>query len=142
MERHRMSQLLTVRDVAGILKCSDDAVVKKFAKVAGVIDLGQAESRNRRRYRVLRIPKTVLEKYLSAKAGHAVKVEVPARPERRRKSPNWEDAAVLNLAKAGYQNNGEAGVYRKIADMARVLATKVPESMWVEAMEGRVEDDK
>jgi hypothetical protein len=36
-----MSELLTVRDVAMILKCSDDAVVKRFAKLPGVIDLGR-----------------------------------------------------------------------------------------------------
>ena len=60
-----MSELLTVRDVAAIMKCSEDAVVRRFAKLPGVIDLGRAETRNKRRYRVLRIPKTVLEKYLS-----------------------------------------------------------------------------
>jgi hypothetical protein len=138
-----MSELLTVKDVAGILKCSEDAVVKRFAKVPGVLDLGQGETRNRRRYRVLRIPKSVLEKHLATKAGHPVKVEVPVRPERRRRSPNWEDTAILNLAKSGYQNKSEDGkVFRKIADMARILATKVPESMWVEVLEGRVNDDE
>jgi hypothetical protein len=136
-----MSELLTVKDVAGILKCSEDAVVKRFAKLQGVLDLGQGETRNRRRYRVLRIPKTVLEKYLATKAGHPVKVEVPAKPERRRKSERWEDAAILNLAKAGLQNECEEKRYRKIADFARLLATKVPESMWADVMEGRVEDE-
>src|SRR6266849_3741648 len=117
MECQRMSELLTVREVASVLKCSEDAVVKRFAKLPGVIDFGQAETRQRRRYRILRIPKTVLEKYLSTKAGHPVHVEVPARPERRRRSPNWEDAAILNLAKAGHQNEcDERAVYRKIAD--------------------------
>jgi hypothetical protein len=140
--RERMSELLTVRDVAGVLKCSEDAVVKKFAKVPGVIDLGRAETRNRRRYRVLRIPRAVLEKYLATKSGHPVKVEVPVRPERRRKSPNWEDAAILNLAKAGHQNDCEdRAAYRTIADMARLLAAKVPESLWSEVLEGRLDDE-
>ena len=79
-----MSELLTVRDVAEVLKCSEDAVVRRFAKLPGVIDLGRAESRDHRRYRVLRIPKTVLEKFLSTKAGHPVHVDIPPRPERRR----------------------------------------------------------
>lgn len=137
-----MSELLTVRDVAAVLRCSEDAVVKRFAKVAGVIDMGQAETRQRRRYRILRIPKSVLEKYLATKAGHPVKVEVPARPERRRRSPNWEDAAILNLAKAGLQNECEDRVvYRKIADMARLLAAKIPESLWSEVVEGRLEEE-
>jgi len=37
-----MSELLTVRDVAAIMKCSEDAVVRRFAKLPGVIDLGRA----------------------------------------------------------------------------------------------------
>ena len=35
-----MSELLTVRDVATVLKCGEDAVVRRFAKMPGVIDLG------------------------------------------------------------------------------------------------------
>jgi hypothetical protein len=138
-----MSELLTVREVASVLKCSEDAVVKRFAKLPGVMDFGQAETRQRRRYRILRIPKTLLEKYLSTKAGHPVHVEVPARPERRRRSPDWEDAAILNLAKAGHQNEcDERAVYRKIADTARLLAAKVPESLWVDVLEGRLDDEE
>jgi hypothetical protein len=138
-----MSELLTVREVASVLKCSEDSVVKRFAKLPGVIDFGQAETRQRRRYRILRIPKTVLEKYLSTKAGHSVHVEVPSRPERRRRSRNWEDAAILNLAKAGHQNEcDERAVYRKIADTARWLAAKIPEPLWVDVMESRLENEE
>jgi hypothetical protein len=43
-----MSELLTVRDVAMIIKCSEDAVTKIFAKMDGVIDLGRAETRHKR----------------------------------------------------------------------------------------------
>jgi len=128
-----MSELLTVSEVAAVLKCSEDAVTKRFAKVDGVIDLGHAETRSKRRYRVLRIPKTVLEKFLSAKAGHAVRVEVPDRPERRRKSVDWERRAVLNLAKAGLQNGcTDSAVYHRLADRARLLVAKVPEGLWSE----------
>ena len=127
-----MSELLTVAEVAGVLKCSEDAVTKRFAKVAGVIDLGQPETRSRRRYRVLRIPKTVLEKFLSTKAGHPVRVEVPDRPERRRKSANWQDKAILNLAKAALQNECKHREgFRRIADRARLL-TRVPQNLWHE----------
>jgi len=129
-----MSELLTVREVATVVKMSDDAVTRIFAKLPGVIDFGQAETRDKRRYRVLRIPKAVLEKYLSTKAGHPVRVEVPDRPERRRKSVNWEDRAVLNLAKAGLQNGcTDKAIYRRIADKARVFSL-VPESLWLEAL--------
>ena len=39
--------LLTVRDVAAILQSGEDAVIRRFAKMDGVIDLGsQSERRN------------------------------------------------------------------------------------------------
>ena len=127
-----MSELLTVRDVAAVMKCSEDAVTRSFAKLPGVIDLGRAETRNHRRYRVLRIPKAVLEKYLATKAGHPVHVEVPDRPERRRKNDGWENKAILNLAKAAVQNDcRDKKVFRRIMDRARVL-TLVPENLWPE----------
>jgi len=111
---------------------SDDAVTRLFAKLPGVIDLGRAETRGKRQYRVLRIPRAVLEKYLSTKAGHPVRVEVPDRPERRRKSATWEDRAILNLAKAGLQNEcTDRAVYKRIAERARLL-TLVPEHLWKE----------
>jgi hypothetical protein len=129
-----MSELLTVRDVAAVMKCSEDAVVRRFAKLPGVIDLGRAETRNRRRYRVLRIPKAVLEKYLSTKAGHPVRVTVPERPERRRKSDGWEDRAILNLAKVALQNDcdrHDRATFSRIAERARLLL-HVPENRWAE----------
>jgi len=130
-----MSELLTVRDVATVLKCSEDAVVRRFAKMPGVIDLGREETRDRRRYRVLRIPKAVVEKYLAGKSGQPVKIEVPERPERRRRSPNWEDRAILNLAKSGLQNEcKDRKIYRRICDRARLLAAFVPENQWSELM--------
>jgi hypothetical protein len=47
---------------------------------------------------------------------------------------NWEDRAVLNLAKAGLQNGcTDKAVFRRIADKARVF-TLVPESLWLEAL--------
>jgi hypothetical protein len=129
-----MSELLTVAEVAAVMKMSDDAVTRVFSKVPGVIDLGRAETRDKRQYRVLRIPKPVLEKYLSSKAGHPVRVEVPNRPERRRKSVNWEDKAILNLAKAGLQNDcTDKAVYKRIAERARIL-TLVPENLWKEVI--------
>jgi hypothetical protein len=50
-----MSSLLTVSQVATILQVSQETVVRRFARVKGVIDLGTAETRHKRRYRVLRI---------------------------------------------------------------------------------------
>ena len=128
-----MPELLTVRDVATVLKCGEDAVVRRFAKVPGVIDLGKPETRSRRRYRVLRIPKTVVEKYLAGKSGQPVQIEVPERAERRRKSATWENRAILNLAKAALQNEcQDRKAYRRIADRARLLTVHVPEDRWPE----------
>jgi hypothetical protein len=128
-----MSELFTVRDVASVLKCSEDAVVKRFARLPGVIDLGKPETRSRRRYRVLRIPKTVVEQYLTTKSGRPVQIEVPPRAERRRKSATWENRAILNLAKAGVQNDAnDRQTFRRIADRARLLTLHVPEDRWSE----------
>ncbi len=134
-----MSDLLTVKDVATVLQTSQDAVVRRFAKMDGVIDLGKS-TLGVRRYRVLRIPKAVAERYLTSKlpktdrSGRSVQIEVPEREERRRKSPKWEDRAIRNLAKAGLQNGvtleGKAA-YRRIAERARLL-THVPEDRWGE----------
>jgi hypothetical protein len=99
-----MTKLLTVRDVAEILGMSEDSVSRRFQKVKGVIDLGSAESRNKRRYRVLRIPVSVVEGHLAKLGGATVTIQLPERAERRRKSPRWEDRAIRNLAKAGRQN--------------------------------------
>ena len=131
------TQLLTVRDVSEVLQCSEDAVIRRFAKMDGVIDLGKTRL-GVRRYRVLRIPKTVVERYLTSKlpksdrSGRSVSIEVPERAERRRKSPQWEDRAIRNLAKAGLQNGvtlQDKTTYRRIAERARLL-TSVPENRW------------
>ena len=130
--------LLTVRDVAAILQSGEDAVIRRFAKMDGVIDLGsQSEKKSsrlgRRRYRVLRIPKSVVERYLTGKSGRSVTVEVPERAARRRQSPKWEIRAILNLAKAAKQNGCKnREVLESIADRARVLAAFAPEHLWAE----------
>lgn len=127
-----MSNLLTVKDVAQVMRCSEDKVVRIFARMDGVIDLGRPENLSRRRYRVLRIPKDVVERYLTKRAGRSVEVEVPERAERRRKSSRWEHRAILNLAKAAVQNEcRDRGVLRRVADRARTLSL-VPESLWSE----------
>jgi hypothetical protein len=124
--------LLTVKDCAEILQVSADTVVRRFARVKGVIDLGTSETRNKRRYRVLRIPASVVEGHLAKLSGTAVKIELPDKTERRRKSPKWEDRAIRNLAKAGLQNGvtlEDKVTYRRIAERARLM-TSVPENRW------------
>jgi len=127
-----MSTLLTVKDVAQIMRCSEDKVIRVFAPMDGVIDLGKPENLSRRRYRVLRIPKQVVERYLTKRAGRSVEIEIPERAERRRRSSRWEHRAILNLAKAAVQNEcKDRNILRRIAVRARTL-TLVPESLWSE----------
>jgi len=49
-------ELLTLAEVARVLRVSSDTVARHFAKIKGVIDIGSPETPKRRRYRVLRIP--------------------------------------------------------------------------------------
>jgi hypothetical protein len=131
--------LLTVRDVSAILQCGEDAVIRRFAKMDGVIDLGSQSKKKQssrlglRRYRVLRIPKSVVERYLTEKSGRTMTIEVPERAARRRQSPKWEVRAILNLAKAAKMNKCKSReTFESIADRARVLAAFAPESLWAE----------
>ncbi len=127
-----MSELMTVKDVAEVLQCGEDSVIRRFAKMKGVIDLGVGETRRKRRYRILRIPKAVVKKHLADLSGRSIQIEVPERAERRRRSPQWEDKAIRNLAKAGLQNGvtlKDKATYQRIADRARLL-TSVPENRW------------
>jgi hypothetical protein len=128
-----MSELLTIAEVAALLRVSEDTAVRHFENVPGVIDLSMGERRGKRRYRVLRVPIAAVQKYLVKLGGAPVKIELPARAERRRKSPRWEQKAILNLAKAAKQNEcTDRKVFARIANNARALAALVPESEWNE----------
>lgn len=54
----------TVAEVAQATRWSRYTVVRRFSKMEGVIDLGQAQSGEKRRYRQLRIPRSVLLRFL------------------------------------------------------------------------------
>lgn len=54
----------TAGEVAAILKISTDSVIRKFSYVPGVIDLGSPEKGKKRQYRVLRIPREALERFI------------------------------------------------------------------------------
>ena len=60
-------EFFTVQEVAKILKVSPDTVSRHFEKEPGVIDLGAPERLHKRRYRVLRIPAAVLNRFLYKK---------------------------------------------------------------------------
>jgi hypothetical protein len=132
-----VSELLTVSEVAEILGVGYDTVVRRFSKVKGVIDLGSPETPKRRRYRVLRIPKSVVEKFLLARGG-SVEIEMPARPPKASKKKvlntlPTEDELVRQLATITKQHGAEAQkTLDKIAERARLLTAHVPEDRWSE----------
>jgi hypothetical protein len=57
---------LTIIEVGEQLKISPDSVARRFAHLPGVVDLGSRETMHKRRKRLLRIPQTVLDRYLEA----------------------------------------------------------------------------
>jgi hypothetical protein len=59
-----MPELLTPQEIAKVLKVSYDTVMRRFATYPGVVNLGTEGSISRRRYRTLRIPRAVFEKFL------------------------------------------------------------------------------
>ena len=62
---------LSVGEVAEILNVSRDAATRYFENLDGVIDLGHGETRQKRRYRYLRIPRYVLERFLKLRTRRA-----------------------------------------------------------------------
>jgi hypothetical protein len=126
-----MSKLLTVAEVARLLNVSEDTVTRRFQKEKGVIDIGSPETPKRRRYRVLRIPTSVVEKYL-LKRGAPVNLDLPSSPEPARKKQKdlSEDDLVMQLARITSQHGAEAQkTLDTIAERARLLKF-VPEDLW------------
>ncbi|HUB78702.1 MAG TPA: helix-turn-helix domain-containing protein [Bryobacteraceae bacterium] len=57
-------EFLTIKEVAAVLKVSEDTVIRRFGNFPGVIDLSRGEKTFKRRYRLLRIPKEALERFI------------------------------------------------------------------------------
>ena len=58
-------EFFTVKEVAQLLRVSVDTVTRRFEGLPGVLNLGSSESRFRRRYSVLRIPKSALNSFIA-----------------------------------------------------------------------------
>jgi hypothetical protein len=58
------TEYLTPQEIAKILRCSAETIIRRFENRKGVVDLGTTETRFKRRYRVLRIPRHCFEQYL------------------------------------------------------------------------------
>lgn len=61
-------QYLTVAEVAEMLDVSSDTVRRVFADEPGVINIGPRNRGADRPYRILRIPRAVLERFLAERA--------------------------------------------------------------------------
>jgi hypothetical protein len=61
---------LTVTHVAILLVMSTSTVLRRFDGLPGVIDLGRGETRDKRRYRQLRIPWSALRRFIRQRAAH------------------------------------------------------------------------
>lgn len=59
------STFLRPDEVAAILNVSVTTVTRQFAALDGVIDLGTPTSCHKRRKRILRIPRSTLERYIA-----------------------------------------------------------------------------
>jgi hypothetical protein len=60
----QISEFLTPAEFAKILKVNVKTIIRRFEDFPGVVNLGSAEKRFKRRYRVLRTPREVLEKFI------------------------------------------------------------------------------
>ena len=67
MSASRLERYYTPQEVAVMLKVSVDTVLRRFSEVEGVIDFGSSEKMHKRRYRLLRIPESVLNRFLAKK---------------------------------------------------------------------------
>lgn len=126
-----MSELLTVAEVAGMLGVSTETVMRKFSKEKGVIDIGSPTgSVKKRRYRVLRIPASVVEKYMRQRGGSGT-----VTPPERKKPPQPvkqlnEAELARQLAAVTKQHGSKAQqTLDRIAERARLMKS-VPEENW------------
>lgn len=63
------TEYLTPAEVAKMLKVSQKTVLRMFADRPGVVHLGHSSRMNRRRYRLIRIPRSVLTQFLAERGG-------------------------------------------------------------------------
>jgi hypothetical protein len=56
---------LTLDQVGSILGVSPDSIMRRFANLPGVIDLGSPETMHKRRKRLIRIPYSTLNSYIA-----------------------------------------------------------------------------
>src|ERR1035438_6629553 len=75
------NELLTVAEVAEMLDVSKDTIRRMFAAEFGVINIGRKQNHDDRRYRILRIPRRVLDRVIAERSiGREVAAELTNPP--------------------------------------------------------------
>ena len=135
-----MSELLSVEEVARLLNVSPETVTRRFADVKGVIDIGAGGKR--RRYRVLRIPRTVVEKWVLQRGGRiTVEPKPPLKPPKPVKPTVSEDEMTRDLATLVTQHGDAARkTLERIARRAKAM-TYVPAEQWEDMAFFDLEDE-
>jgi hypothetical protein len=125
-----MSDLLTVAQVAALLNCSPETVTRRFAREKGVIDLSTAGNSKRRRYRVLRVPRQIVEKYVATRGGR-ITVDPPTpKPSRAKKIAPTEDQLTHDLAQLASEHGSAARrTVERISRRAKAMSY-VPVEDW------------
>ena len=131
-----MSDLLTIDEVARVLNVSPETVTRRFAGVKGVVDMGTKESPRKRRYRLLRIPRTVVEKWILERGG---RITVPPAnlvnpvnskaKSRDLASVNENDLTRDLAALASQSGDAARKTLERIASRAKAM-TYVPTEEW------------
>jgi len=136
-----MSDLLTIKDVAALLNCSEETATRRFKDAKGVIDLASGSPSRRRRYRVLRVPRSVVEKYVIARGGCITVPEPQGKPANSRRKQLTEDELAHDLATLATQHGEQARkTLEKISARARAM-TFVPQKQWQDMVFISDEDD-
>lgn len=132
-----MSDLLTIAQVAALLQVSPDTVMRRFSRVKGVVDIGSPESPKRRRYRVLRIPRVVIERWALEHGGRITVPQLVPVPALKAESGTpkqtpAEDELIRDLAIVANQHGQDARkTLERIARRAKTL-TFVPPDRWAD----------
>jgi hypothetical protein len=112
-----VSELLTIAQVAALLQVSPDTVMRRFARVKGVLDIGTPGTPKKRRYRVLRIPKSVVERW-SIEHGGRITVDIPTPKAKCVKSEGKERTGLSISNKRMMHSTRESriGIVRRSSD--------------------------
>ena len=131
-----MSDLLTVEEVAQLLNVSKETISRRFSGVKGGVDMGTKGSPRRRRYRLLRIPRVVVERWVLERGG---RITVPpvnpvnavnSKAKRREPASVNEGDLTRDLAALANQHGDAARkTLERIARRAKAM-TYVPAEQW------------